>query len=109
MLGEQSELFPQFEIVFEDLAVFFEPEQHKEEYTAAEVGATPRERAKAGRANQAQQPVLYFANNRSTALAEVRPWKGASVAVAEVKMKRRLLLIDLSQVKAVKSPFLRIC
>jgi RES domain len=115
MLGE----FGQFELVFEDLAVSFEPKQqgslfrariyddreHKEKYTAAEVGAPPHEKAKAGRANQAQQPVLYLASNRSTALAEVRPWKGAAVAIAEVKTKQRLLLVDLSQVRPVKSPF----
>jgi RES domain-containing protein len=79
--------------------------EHKEKYTAAEVGAPPHENAKAGRANQAQQPVLYLASNRSTALAEVRPWKGAAVAIAEVKTKQRLLLVDLSQVRPVKSPF----
>jgi RES domain-containing protein len=118
MMGEQRE-FGQFEVVFEDLAVSFKAEQegslfrariyddreHKEKYTAAEVGAPPREKARAGRANQAQQPVLYLANNRSTALAEVRPWKGAAVAVAEMKVKQRLLLVDLSQIRPVKSPF----
>lgn len=119
IIGEQKELFTQFEVAFEDLAVFLEPEQqgnlfrariyddreHKEKYTAAEVGVPPHEKARAGRANQAQQPVLYLANNRSTAVAEVRPWKGAAVAIAEVKMKRRLWLIDLSQVRPVNSPF----
>jgi RES domain-containing protein len=119
MMGDQRELFGPFEIVFEDLAVSFKPEQqgslfrarvyddreHKEKYTAEEVGAPPREKVKAGRANQAQQPVLYLANNRSTALAEVRPWKGAAVAIAEVKVKQRLWLVDLSQVRPVKSPF----
>src|SRR6516162_339415 len=119
MMGEQRELFGQFVIVFEDLAVSFKPEQqgslfrarvyddreHKERYTAEELGAPPREKVKAGRANQAQQPVLYLANNRSTALAEVRPWKGAAVAIAEMRVKQRLLLVDLSQVRPVKSPF----
>ena len=118
MIDEQSE-FGQFEFVFEDLAVSFKAEQegslfrariyddreHKEKYTAAEVGAPPGDKARAGRANQAQQPVLYLANNRSTALAEVRPWKGAAVAIAEMRVKQRLSLVDLSQVRPVKSPF----
>jgi hypothetical protein len=118
MMNEQRE-FGQFELVFEDLIVSFEAEQegslfrariyddpeHKEKYTAAEVGAPPREKASAGRANQAKQPVLYLANNRSTALAEVRPWKGAAVAIAEMRVKQRLSLVDLSQVRPVKSPF----
>jgi len=119
MMEEQRELFGQFEIAFEDLAERFEPDQqgslyrarlyddrhHKEKYTAPEVGAPPPDKAKAGRANQAKQPVLYLASNKSTALAEVRPWKGAAVAVAEIKIKRPLLLVDLSQVQRVKSPF----
>lgn len=119
MMGEQRELFGPFEIVFEDLAVSFDTEhegslfrarryddrEHKEKYTAEKVGAPPREKVKAGRANQAHQPILYLANNRSTALAEVRPWKGAAVAIAEVKVKQRLSLVDLSQVRPVKSPF----
>jgi hypothetical protein len=118
MMGGEGE-FGQFGIVFEDLVVSFEPEQEgslfrariynnreqKERYTAAKVGAPPPEKARAGRANQAEQPVLYLANNRSTALAEVRPWKGAAVAIAEMRVKQRLLLVDLSQVRPVKSPF----
>jgi NTP pyrophosphatase (non-canonical NTP hydrolase) len=119
LIGEQEEPFGQFEAAFGDLAEFFEPNKqgslyrarlyddrhHKEKYTAAEVGAPPPDKTKAGRANQAKQPVLYLASNKSTALAEVRPWKGAAVAVAEIKIKRPLLLVDLSQVQRVKSPF----
>jgi hypothetical protein len=37
----------------------------------------------------------------------VRPWKGAAVAIAEVKIKQRLLLIDLSQIRQIKSPFFK--
>jgi hypothetical protein len=115
MIEEQG----QFEVAFEDLAVGFEPESEgklyrarvyddrdrKDRYSESEVGAPPLEKTKAGRANQAKQPVLYLANTKSTALAEVRPWKGAAVAVAEMKIKRRLSLVDLSQVQRLKSPF----
>jgi hypothetical protein len=62
MMGEQRELFERFKFVFEDLAVSFEPEQqgslfrarrydkreHKERYTATEVGAPPKEEGQGG-------------------------------------------------------------
>jgi hypothetical protein len=103
-LDEQGELFWQFAFVFEDLLISFRPEEQgtlfrarryddrkrKEKYTAAEFGAPPSEKAKAGRAK---------------ALAEVRPWKGAAVGIAEVQIKKPLLLVDLSQVRQIKSPF----
>ena len=34
----------------------------------------------------------------------MRPWKGAAVAVAEMKIQRGLLLVDLSQTPRVESP-----
>jgi hypothetical protein len=119
MRNIQEEPFGQFEIAFEDLAISFEPEKEgklyrarlyddrnrQETYSESEVGAPPAEKTKAGRANQEKQPVLYLANSKSTALAEVRPWKGAAVAVAEMEITRRLSLVDLTQVRRVGSPF----
>ncbi|WP_162792711.1 RES family NAD+ phosphorylase [Ochrobactrum sp. 3-3] len=105
------------EVAFEDMATLYKPERNlyrarihddrrrTSRFTAAEVGAPPPEKAKAGRANQEGRPVLYLASNKSTALAEVRPWKGAAVALAEVALKRELLLVDLTQRQSVKSPF----
>ncbi len=78
---------------------------HKDRFKSFEVGAPPPGKAKPGRANRKGHPVLYLASNRSTALAEVRAWKGAAVALAEVRTKRRLLLVDLSRSRPVKSPF----
>src|SRR5713226_3176506 len=46
-----------------------------------------------------------FASNKSTALAEVRAWKGAAVALAEVTIKRHLLIVDLSRSMRFRSPF----
>lgn len=105
------------EVAFEDLATFCEPKRkfyrarvhddrrRTSRFTSAEVGAPPPEKAKAGRANQDGQPVLYLASNKSTALAEVRPWKGAAVALAEIEVNRELLLVDLARRHSVKSPF----
>jgi RES domain-containing protein/NTP pyrophosphatase (non-canonical NTP hydrolase) len=119
LIRGQEARFEQFAVAFEDLAISFELEKQgklyrariyedrdrKDRYSESELGAPPVEKTKAGRANQARQPVLYLANTKSTALAEVRPWKGAAVAIAEMKIKSRLSLVDLSQISRVKSPF----
>ena len=49
--------------------------------------------------------MLYLATNKSTALAEVRAWKGAAVALAPVRIKRDLFLVDLKQPRRLESPF----
>jgi RES domain-containing protein len=112
-----TDLPSRMEIAFEDLAIsypagdtffrarIYDDRHRKERFVAHEVGAPPADTVKAGRANSKGQPVLYLASNKSTALAEVRPWKGAAVALAEVKLKRRLLLVDLSRTKPVETPF----
>jgi RES domain-containing protein len=104
-------------VVFEDLSIIFEQgkilyrarvhddRMQTNRFESSEVGAPPPKRAKAGRANRKGHPVLYLASSRSTALAEVRAWKGAAVALAEVRIKRRLLLVELGRPRPVKSPF----
>jgi len=104
-------------IIFEDLSLSFDEGKilhrarvhddrtRKQRFASSEVGAPPPEKAKAGRANRDGHPVLYLASNRSTALAEVRAWKGAAVALAEARTKRRLFLVDLSRPRPIKSPF----
>jgi hypothetical protein len=71
MIKKQEDQFGQLEIAFEDLAVIFDPEKggklyrarlyddrnRKDKYSESEVGAPPVEKTKAGRANQAKQPV----------------------------------------------------
>jgi hypothetical protein len=47
-----------------------------------------------GRVNPRGIPCLYAANNMETAVAEVRPWLGALVSVAKLKVKRELKLVD---------------
>jgi hypothetical protein len=47
-----------------------------------------------GRVNPRGIPCLYAANNKETAVAEVRPWLGALVSVARLKVKRELKLVD---------------
>src|SRR4029077_7856064 len=51
------------------------------------------------------EPVLYLATDRTTALAEVRAWKGAVVAIAEVRLREDVRLVDLSRPMKIGSPF----
>ena len=88
MIGELQERLGQFAVAFEDLS--FEPEKQGElyrarvygdrdredRYSASEVGAPPAQKTKAGRANQAGQPVLYLANSKSTCLSRGAPLEG---------------------------------
>jgi len=50
-----------------------------------------------GRANPRGIPYLYLATTRETALAEVRPWVGSRVSIAQFKINRNLNLIDCSR------------
>lgn len=50
-----------------------------------------------GRVNPTGIPVLYLASSAKTAVAEVRPWTGSEVSVAQFKILRDLKAIDLSQ------------
>ena len=47
------------------------------------MGPPPPQDTPPGRANPTGIPVLYRATDEGTAIAEVRPWKGALVSVAE--------------------------
>jgi RES domain-containing protein len=110
--------FPdQIAIAFEDLATrlpadqvlyrarIFEERTRKTRFEKHELGAPPPERAPAGRANRRGESILYLATNKSTALAEVRAWKGAAVALVPVRIKRDLLVVDLKRQRPLKSPF----
>lgn len=57
-----------------------------------------------GRANPRGITNLYLANNKNTACAEVRPWKGAYISVAVFKVKRELKVIDCSKDIKEKKP-----
>jgi hypothetical protein len=50
-----------------------------------------------GRANPRGIPYLYLATTRDTALAEVRPWIGATISVAQLRVRRDLNVIDCSK------------
>lgn len=53
-----------------------------------------RDRAREGRANPKGIPYLYLATNQDTAVAEVRPWVGSYVSVAQFTLKREIRVIN---------------
>lgn len=76
-------------------------------YAKGEMGAPPAELASDGRANPIGIRYLYLADNAQTAIAEVKPSKGALVSVASFSIVegRRPKLIDLTSPKSTISPF----
>jgi len=97
--------------VYEEGRTFYRARIHedrnqKDRFSATDLGAPrPDQMKKAGRVNRAGEPVLYLASDENTALAEKRPWRGAAVAVATMKLRKRSRVIDLLNLKIPKSPF----
>ena len=56
-----------------------------------------RDRASDGRVNPRGIPCLYLADRKDTAIAEVRPWVGSYVSVAQFKIVRALRIIDCTR------------
>jgi hypothetical protein len=56
-----------------------------------------RDRAREGRANPKGIPYLYVSTHRETASAEVRPWIGSFVSVAQFRTARELRLVNCTE------------
>lgn len=67
---------------------------------------TPSSRfVKNGRANPVGIAYWYGATDPKTAVAEMRPWKGAVLTVAELKAKRNLQFVDHGNTCAMVAPY----
>jgi len=64
-------------------------------FSGSAIGPPPPDKARAGRANVEGQVVLYCADQKETAVAEVRPARGEYVSVAELHTQRELEIADL--------------
>lgn len=64
-------------------------------YRRSEMGAPPAHLHKGGRCSPPGIPCLYLASTPETAIAEVRPWKGALVSVAALNLTKSVKLADL--------------
>lgn len=116
--GQSENDLPNYlEVACEDMSTVYEPghilyrarihneRTRIEKFTITELGAPPPENTKAARANRAGEPVLYLASDAETALSEKRAWKGAAVAIARIRIKQRIMLINLLDIKLLESPF----
>lgn len=63
-----------------------------------------KDRAREGRANPKGIPFLYVATNRETACAEVRPWIGSSISLAQFRTRQLLRLVDCTIHQTLSPP-----
>ena len=117
IIKPENDLGDPLEFACEELAVSYEEGQvlyrariheersRSEKYIPNELSAPSPAKARAARANRAGEPVLYLASDLETALSEVRAWRGAAVAIARVKIIRRLEIINLLDLEFPESPF----
>ena len=75
-------------------------------FQGGDLSAPPREKVLPGRANAKGQPVLYCADEESTAVAEVRPPKGSYVSVGTLRLNREARILDLAKEHPGINPFL---
>jgi hypothetical protein len=64
-----------------------------------EMGAPPKQLAKAGRLNSEGIPFLYLATKIDTAVSEVRPWIGSELTIGFFKILSDLRIVDTSNDK----------
>ena len=68
------------------------------------MGAPPTPNATHGRINPVGISYLYLASDLKTAVAEVRPWKGCEITVAEFYLKKEIKLANFSNKVAINKP-----
>ena len=71
-----------------------------------QMGAPPKRKARAGRANPPGIPYLYLASTPETAVAEIRPHTGETACVAGFTVPTGMRFIDLRSPRRLVSPFL---
>ena len=77
-----------------------------EPFPKEKMGAPPPEKTlSGGRANPPGIPFLYLTDEEKTAIAEVRPWKGATVSIATFTTKKEISLVDLTPKFYIDDPF----
>lgn len=69
------------------------------------IHAPPPDTVRPGRANAVGKIVLYCADQKATAVAEMRPARGEYVSVAEILVRKDLQILDLVSSPEALSPF----
>jgi|LQYC01.1.fsa_nt_gi RES domain. len=75
---------------------FKDREKEKTPFSPEEMGPPPSQLAKPGRINPEGIPYLYCAGDLDTAGAELRPWMGAHLTMAEIKINDDIAIADLT-------------
>lgn len=81
------------------------PRGRREWLSPSEMGPPPADVTPSQRANRKGEPVLYLASDENTAVAEIRGWRGAVIAVAPVTTTRQLAVVDLTVSVLEGGPF----
>jgi len=68
----------------------------REPFGRDKMGAPPSDKVGPGRSNRTGQRTLYCAGDIDTCIAEVRPYKGAGVAVSAITLTRSARLVDFA-------------
>lgn len=66
--------------------------------------APPCDKASPGRANREGQRTLYCSDDIGTCIAEVRPFKGAGIAVSQIALLRPIRVIDFCDSRWISEP-----
>jgi hypothetical protein len=77
---------------------------NKKNHELKDMGAPPPEKAIHNRINPVGIPYLYLANDIETAVAEIRPWIGCKITVAEYQLIRDIKVINFSNKRFIKKP-----
>lgn len=83
---------------FAQMSGDFTPNFHYKPYKGNELGAPPPQKATAGRMNRDGVSYLYLADERQTAIAEVRPHPSHKVSIGTFRNTESLRLADFSSV-----------
>ena len=73
-------------------------------YTPERMTPSPKH-VKNGRANPVGIPYWYGATDPETAVAEMRPWQGAVLTVAELKATRNMQFVDCGNTRPFVAPY----
>lgn len=77
-----------------------------EAYKGKDMQAPPPEKNRSGRANARGIRCLYLADSTVSAIAEVRPWKGALVSIVEYELTKDIRIVDLRNSSSPSIPLI---
>ena len=105
LIGRRTVRVPQGAVLWRARLGFDRSGPKPKPYAGPDIGTPPPDKATAGRANAQGKTVLYCADQRDTAVAEVRPALGEYVSVAAIVARTDLEILDLVTEPEWPNPF----